>query len=163
MKAPVFVPNVERPSCGRQSPIDYIQKDTEYRWWCGNGECGRQYRFIWRSSDGLIESEPTGVVLLPATMLIKLPPQAEDVFVAVDCTRDARETMDQTKHQNAFRIDENSCPSNLFYNGREVWIGGESDPHGLFRHVDTVDRVKREGIDDVLLEDFSIDEDGEGK
>lgn len=138
-----MLPHVSCPSCGKLSVIDYTTKGQKYTWRCHNDDCGKQYSFV-QNEDGTIDAEPTGVVVERCSVLLKMPPQKENVFLIV------RGTKSDVDNQVYF-YNEHTCPTNYFSEVEELYLGDREDPHGLFEFVGSID--KRE---DVTKDDFDV-------
>jgi len=129
---PTMIPNVACPTCGGLSPIDYINRDQEYIWWCDG--CGHQYKFTW-SKDGDIVSSPTGTIVSDTAVLLKLKPTNKVLYLIVG----GRKFNTHEENLDRYEYEERSCPTNYLKNILEVYSGDEYDPHGLFEYIETID------------------------
>ncbi len=129
---PTYLPHVACPSCGFLSVIDYTTIGQEYTWWCGNDECGKQYKWI-QNENGSIDAEPTGITVRKNSVLLKLEPQKETIFLTVKGTKDTRDNEE-------YYYNEHACPVSFLQNAEELFLGKREDPHGLFQYVRSIDR-----------------------
>lgn len=151
--APVFVKHIACPSCGELTKADHIEAGREMTWWCGNEDCGKQYR--WKElPDGRIESEPTGVVVDRVAVLLEGP---DKMLLIVNHGRHSKDGV-VTAPVSMYFFEEHTCPINLL-RAAEIVVApdGDSDKHGLFmplgwmplsdfaRQKDATDALKMEG------------------
>jgi len=139
-----YVPHVACPSCGELSTIGHATKGSEYTWWCDNRECGKQYKWV-QNPDDSITAEPTGTVVKYNAALLKMEPRDKPVYLIVDA-------IDSGTENQRYFYDEHTCPLNYFSQVEGIYLGEDSDPHGLFEFVGSVDK----NAEDAELSDFEI-------
>lgn len=146
-----YIPHVCCPSCGDSSSIDHLMDEKyinyELIWWCDNDDCGKQY--MWSRDDkNVITAEPTGTVIKPTSVLLRLP--RTDLKIIVKGSKGHCDHPDDEDSHNIYFYGEHTCPSNYFRSTQSVWFDGDGDPHGLFEYVGVMDFDK-----DLTPEDFN--------
>lgn len=136
---PVFVKHVACPSCGGLTRCDYVTVGQRMTWWCKNKLCGKQYTWV-ELSDGTIDVEPTGVVILRAVVGMEFRPSSKDdrLRIQVDSSIDMADSDDEKTRHLQYYLEEHTCPVNYLgvlevrhYDGKaKRW---DNDPHGLFK------------------------------
>ncbi len=158
------------PACGEKAGrIDHLYSDVAKRsyrgqscdagpWMCE--ECGAGYRLIVSYDDVYPDLKPGTIVprvtverapehdLMDTLTLLRFP-DADDAYLVVAGTRPIGE---KPGVNEPYVYDEHTCPVN--YLGPRVELvmrGDDTDPHGLFAHVGTIDRPA-----DIDLDDLSV-------
>jgi len=132
-QSPHFRPLVLCPSCKDESDISHCTIGKEYTWWCRNGDCGKQYRFV-IADDWSVESEPTGIVVKKTIVTLELPPQEHSIYLEVEGLK----TLDNDDINNdKYFYEEHICPENILRATTSITIDGDDDRHGLFKYIKT--------------------------
>jgi len=129
------------PECSNDtgSSIEHLinpNRDTTFGpWYCD--ECGSSFiGLVDKSGQVFLELNPNDKQH-EAMTLVSLPPQTEPFYFLLKrkvWTRDGKVDLDLD-----YYINEHSCPTNWLRDIEVVMINDDSDPHGVIRHVRTME------------------------
>lgn len=115
--------------------------------------CTRDFRGVINAPDD-VELEPVDSHTIRTFVLLELSPQKGSVYFVVEGMRFIGRggSTDQAEHDRFF-YEEHSCPTN-FIRCERIIADGNTDPHGLFDYVSTIDKPKMEDDECVRLDPF---------
>jgi ribosomal protein L37AE/L43A len=136
--------HVHCPNCGEEDiRVDHLFGDKHRPvsfgpWSCKH--CGRSYQ------GRVLEGNAVEVAVrdeqdIPTLSLLVLKPEDAPVFFVVKGSRSVNPNRpsDRDEHEsNRFLYEEHSCPTN-FIRCEAIIADSDSDPHGVFEYVRTVD------------------------
>ena len=143
------------PNCGVQSkePIDHIVAFLDNPSWqqaisrgnypnfgpWGCHECGVNVSGIVRSKDDVELTIKPGTDVKVWDVLV-LQPQTKPVYFIVDAKDYSRKPGELCSDNKSYFYDEHTCPTNWIRNVERIVIEADTDPHGLFEFVESVDQ-----------------------
>lgn len=131
-KAQVFAKRFAKCPCGEHEwPVEHLFEMGEGReagpWYCD--ACGYAWRFRTHGKDLLIDPHLEGGEHRRKTterLILRIPPGVHSIYVSVNATNYGPSS------NHRYFYEEHTCPSNIFREVQQVWLGDELDPHGLF-------------------------------
>lgn len=130
------------PECSNDTgaSIEHLinpQKDTKFGpWYCD--ECGTSFEgLVDMSGQVFVKPNPNNKAH-EAMTLVSLPPQTEPFYFLLKRKVWTRQN-EEVDLDLDYYINEHSCPTNWLRDIEVVMFDGDADPHGVIRHVRTIE------------------------
>jgi hypothetical protein len=123
------------PHCEGSSgaTIDHLIKDRRERtwgpWYCE--QCDNAFQGTAHADGSVTVEKVTRERFVKQFNLLCLPPQKEPVYFVTATRHFEGSTLDQME----FYYESSSCPTNWLRDIGMISIGGDQDPHGLFKYM----------------------------
>lgn len=121
-------------------------------WYCES--CGIGVRG--ELNGGTVEVELSGTRREDTVDLLRLPPQADPLYLVVKGFNIVDTTTNEVKGcSKEYWYEEHNCPVNVLAHTEALLTGNESDPHGIFEYLNSSTILNPEEFDGA---DFSVED-----
>lgn len=123
---------IDCPSCGAERAFEVTHlwgmQVSFGPWPCSH--CGKGIRGVISGYE--VEIEKTGGSMEDSLVLLKLPPQEQNILLVTK-----GRLIDGDDQHDQYHFESHTCPVNFLRETQKIIIGDDDDPHGLFKYCGT--------------------------